>query len=181
MVWGVVTYLETSLSCIKVAGVSSLLTLPMFSYRSALLLFSLLAAPSAPCHSCVCQLCGGGLEVYRGTELLLTTSTTNVGLRNITLCRHQYIPRTVTWSKATRRKIQFTSAESEETSKFCEEYSIVLRSNNINISLCFKSVFWPNITVQTTDTPTRKSNCLPGVSQAADLQWFLKWNSCNQR
>ena len=79
-----VTYLETSLSCIKVAGVSSLLTLPMFSYRSALLLFSLLAAPSAPCHSCVCQLCGGGLEVYRGTELLLTTSTTNVGLRNIT-------------------------------------------------------------------------------------------------
>ena len=83
-VTGVGYQVTSLLSSINEPEVSSLLTLSMFSSSSALLVFSLLAAPSTPCHSCVCQLCGGGLEVYRGTELLLTTSTTNVGLRNIT-------------------------------------------------------------------------------------------------
>ena len=49
------------------------------------LLLASLLYPSLSSHSCICQQCGGALEVYRGTHLVLSTTTTRVGLRNVTV------------------------------------------------------------------------------------------------
>ena len=66
-------------------GSSLLTSFSMSPSVLTLLLLSLLTSPSLSCHSCICEQCGGSLEVYRGTNLVLNTNTTRVGLRNITV------------------------------------------------------------------------------------------------
>ena len=49
-----------------------------------LLVILLISPVTLASHSCSCLHCGGSLEIYSGTNLLLRTDLTMVGLRNIT-------------------------------------------------------------------------------------------------
>ena len=67
----------------SVCSQSTLMSIPV----SCLLVLLLLVSPRLADHDCTCQECGGTLEVYRGTDLLLTTSSTltNISITTTTL------------------------------------------------------------------------------------------------